>query len=170
MLPNYFKMVLFTKQIRFTIVFLLVSCSLCEFQKTELLSDQYFVNLLIPEYVKAEQHLWSISDDRSGHTLDEIYSIHKYFLNKTLDLPPRKNYGYSNGHFYEVNRARLFNLKIRDPISYPIRTDKPDILLSRNVTIDILENAEMFFNSRSDLTFWQETFNVCSCYYPLILN
>lgn len=157
--PNCFNMIL-----TILILFSSVSYSLCEFQKP-VLSDQYFVNQLISEYFKAEQHLWTISESRSDKTLNEIYATNKYFLSTSLDISLRRsNYLYSPffGLDHYMEWAREFNLRLDDPVSFPIRKDKPDdLFLSNNVTLQMLGEAEKMFNERNDLARWNETFNVC---------
>lgn len=157
-------MVLTSKNIKLSswFLFLLVSCSMCKFQKPEMLGDQFFVHQLISEYFKAEQHLWTISESRTENVLQEIYSTNTYFLNKTLDIPMRKMYGYPSSSNLYLSRAELFNLKIRDPVQYPIQTDKRDIFLSSNVTMEILQDVQDFVDERIDLTFWKNIYNVCA--------
>lgn len=145
-------------------VFLLVPFSMCEFQIPHMLNDQLFVHQLISNYLVAEQHLWSRS--RSEDILSEIYNTNKYFLNKTLDIPKmKKNYNYY-GYGYGLHgltlqhTAEVFYLKIGDSLKYPIQKDKPDIFLSHNFTLELLEEAKKYYNLRSDLKFWTDSFNV----------
>lgn len=143
---------------------------MCDFQKPEMLGDQFFAHQLISKYFKAEQHLWAISESRSEKTLQEIYSTNKYFLNKTLDIPMRKKFGYTSSSNLYLSRAELFNLKIGDPLKYPIQKDKPDIFLSNNVTMEILQEVQNFVDTRSDLMFWKKISNVCCNSFILFIS
>lgn len=139
---------------------------MCDFQKPELLDDQFFVHQLISEYFKAEKHLWTISESRSENTLQEIYSSSKYFLNKTINIPMRKYYGYPFNSDWYLSRAELFNIKLENPI----QKDTPDIILSNNFTKQILEDVQKFIDDRSDLMYWKELSNVCCHSFKLLVN
>lgn len=130
----------------------------------EMSGEQTFVDIIVSDYFKTEQNLWTMIENRADNVLLQVYKTHENFFNRTISESAS---GIFMRDFLPTNDPVVqvaANLNSTAELGYnhlrEQELDRKTITDYANYSLKILKDASDLIDLTMQKSFWEKLLNV----------